>query len=975
MSTAPNPYPGLRSFEPHEADRFFGRDQAIGEVLRKLRRHRLVAITGSSGSGKSSLIKAGVLPRLQRGFRIGTNDAWHITQLRPGADPIRSLAQALTPADASDSVIRQHMLRAALARGSQSLIAVIKQIGFAGNHLVLVDQFEELFRLSAEDNKDIRSAFVQLLLSAAAQHTVPIHIIITMRADFLGDCAQYRGLTTVINNGLFITPRMERDERRQVIEGPARAAGLELSPLLVQTVLNEWIDDQDQLPILQHALMRTCEWWQKNPAGPIEVEHYRAIGGMRQALDRQGDEALQHLTEPQRQLASKLFKRLTVKGRDNRERRTPCSVADLRQSAQSDGQSVRQVLNQFRQQGLSFLLPGPTQPLDDKTIIDISHESLMRVWRTLRHWVEEEAEAARQLRLLAERAERYRAGEDSRLAQPALQIFVGWRQRQHPNEAWGRRYRHDYQQALAFLEESEQNAEEAARAEAEAGRQALAQAQRLARARRWMTWMASACTALALVVLVQVWQMSEGHRRSERAMYAKQEAAAAILHLKDNNDPTPALQQALKATAQVNSIAVHTSEKSATVDALNRCVQAARRRIIYHGGQQQRPMAAAFRIDSNRVETLYANGVSVSWNLRDGTHTSTRLRPAGEAQVILAQAHPDKGWVSIWNDNQLYIDEHHHDIGETPRSLATNANASHIFLGMHDGGIQVFSSVAFIDNWQAFPKHETIESLGCLPDGTILAGSQTGDLRLIDATGTSRLQSDGAHQSAVHVLLPLSNNHQFVSAGYDGHIKLWSRQNDSLTVIHDYHRPQRLISQLVELPSNRGALIASHSWNQDLRVWDLHRDDLVVSTVGPSYPQSMLVDLKDDNIAAIGADGSLQVQRLRLIDAIDTNRFNVGYALDAANQRYASYDATAQKLLVKNYTDGLDGEPLATFTGCGEINFLDLLANRPTIRYRFEDDAQTLLVRIGRQQFRFILDADRLRQQAKALLAAKETVP
>ena len=266
-----NPFPGLRPFEFHENHLFFGRDTQTDELLRRLRLNRFLAVIGSSGSGKSSLVRAGLLPDLCGGFMVKAGSSWRITVCRPGDDPVHNLAVKLSGADVlgapeRDATVQTGILEMTLRRSALGLVEVVRETRMAQteNLLVVVDQFEELFRFKPASSgvhpEDEPAAFVKLLLNAARQDQLPIYIVITMRSDYLGDCAQFRDLPETINEGMYLIPRMTRDQRREAITGPVAVGGGQIAPRLVNRLLNDVTENPDQLPILQHALMRTWDF-------------------------------------------------------------------------------------------------------------------------------------------------------------------------------------------------------------------------------------------------------------------------------------------------------------------------------------------------------------------------------------------------------------------------------------------------------------------------------------------------------------------------------------------------------------------------------------------------------------------------------------------------------------------------------------------------------------------------------------------
>src|SRR5262249_11479847 len=433
-----NPFPGLRPFEIEETNLFFGRDGQSDALLERLRRTRFLAVVGTSGSGKSSLIRAGLLPALYGGLMGGAGSNWRIAILRPGHDPIGNLAWALGGPDVfgagEPSEIQNTLIETTLRRGSLGLVDAAQQGRMEAheNLLVVVDQFEELFRFKdarkGHGSEEDPAAFVKLLL-AAVRGELPIYVVLTMRSDFLGDCAQFLGLPEAINDGQYLIPRMSRDERRAAITGPVAVAGAAISLPLVGRLLNDVGDNPDQLPILQHALMRTWDYRaaHRRNGEPLGLEHYEAIGTMSEALSLHDDEAFAELpNEGAGSIAERMFKRLTEKGADNREIRRPTPLVEICGITEAAEDEVVAVINVFRQPGRSFLMPAAGAALEGETVIDISHESLIRNWKRLQKWVDEESQSARVYRRLAEAAVLHREGHESLLQDPALQIALDW---------------------------------------------------------------------------------------------------------------------------------------------------------------------------------------------------------------------------------------------------------------------------------------------------------------------------------------------------------------------------------------------------------------------------------------------------------------------------------------------------------------------------------------------------------------------
>src|SRR5262245_10843068 len=327
-SQRPNPFPGLRPFRSDEHHLFFGREEQTAALLQLLRTNRFLAVVGTSGSGKSSLVRAGMIAELHGGTMTRAGSTWEVMILRPGGSPIENLARAFVDADLYDSRDPSTLPRllATLNRSRFGLAEAMKQSELFGpgmNLLVVVDQFEELFRFRQQgaDSEETAAAFVNLLLTASEQAECPIYVTITMRSDYLGDCSEIPGLAEAVNDGEYLIPRLQRDQKRDAIEKPIGVGGAKVSPLLVQRLLNDVGDDPEQLPVMQHALMRMWDAWSAgdDQHRPIDFDHFEVTGGLGAALSNHADEIYDSLPgEGHRSACEKVFKTLTVKGDDNR---------------------------------------------------------------------------------------------------------------------------------------------------------------------------------------------------------------------------------------------------------------------------------------------------------------------------------------------------------------------------------------------------------------------------------------------------------------------------------------------------------------------------------------------------------------------------------------------------------------------------------------------------------------------------------
>jgi tetratricopeptide (TPR) repeat protein len=521
-----NPFPGLRPFEADEDHLFFGREKEIDELLRRLRLCRFLSIIGTSGSGKSSLVRSGLIPSLYGGFMVNTSPGWRIAIMRPGEDPVRHLAAALNSPDVIGTTgeletTNRVLLEATLQRGTRGLVEAVRQARVLSddNLLIVVDQFEELFRFrrnsQRENSRNEAAAFVKLLLEATSQEEIPIYVVITMRSDFIGDCMDFVGLPEAVNSGSYLVPRMSRDELRSAITGPVAVGGGSIAQRLVLRLLNDIGDDYDQLPILQHSLMRTWDHWaQRSPSTPaIDIEDYESIGTFRHALSIHAEEAYEETgTDDAKKTTEQIFKALTDTFSDNRGIRRPTSIADLTAICETSEADIIRIVEIFRRPGRSFLMPPADVSLEGQSIVDLSHESLMRCWTRLVGWTAQEKVSAEIYDRLSDAAKWCEEGRAGLWRNPELEVGQKWVRENRPTAAWAQRYNSDFARTMTFLDRSE------------AERQRLSDETKRERLKklRQTQWAAGILGSLFLVALfLAYFALRQTHRAEENLQYAR----------------------------------------------------------------------------------------------------------------------------------------------------------------------------------------------------------------------------------------------------------------------------------------------------------------------------------------------------------------------------------------------------------------------------------------------------------------------
>ena len=476
-----NPFPGLKPFTLEDSHLFFGREGQVEDILIKLIDKGFVTAMGASGTGKSSLIDCGLKPILYGGFMTKMASSWTIITARISDSPIDNLAEQFLQNNPNydqygeeEKLFHKTIINSILKSSVDGLVELSKQyIRDTGNNLLIyIDQFEELFTSNTDDvSKDIdneTTMYVNLLLQLVKEKKNSVYILLNMCSDHIGDCAKYTGLTQMINASNYLVPQMTRFQLKIAIEGPITVGGGSISDKLVKRLLHDVGDNQESLPLLQHALMRTWDYWaeNKNEEEVIDVRHYNAIGQISHALSQHAEEVYEELSVEEKSISTILFKSITQKKSIDFKARSPMCLSTIAEIASVSEQELIEVIEKFRTPERTMLLPNPTIRLDGKSIVEISHESLMQIWVRLKNWIEEEHESAQMYKRLSEAAAMYQIGKAGLWKPPDLHLALNWHKKHKPTRFWGQRYNEAFERAIVFLDtsritfEAEQNNQE-----------------------------------------------------------------------------------------------------------------------------------------------------------------------------------------------------------------------------------------------------------------------------------------------------------------------------------------------------------------------------------------------------------------------------------------------------------------------------------------------------------------------------------
>jgi WD domain, G-beta repeat len=831
------PYPGLRSFRRDETHIFFGREDVTNRMVARLAAHRFLTVTGASGCGKSSLVHTGLLDALDRGLLATAGSDWRIAEFRPGRAPLAALAAALTEIGGSTAEHENLRVEATLARGPLGVVEWLEGTALSTrtNLLLLVDQFEEIFRFRRGTTGNDIDAFVALLLASAEQARRPIYVVLTMRSDFLGECAQFNGLAEAINDGQFLTPRLKREQCQSAIERPATVFGGRVEPLLVTRLLNDMGTGSDQLPLIQHALMRL---WRMAAArlegGPplLRLEDYEKIGGiggnagavppagtagtadaagaaadaladgsrLNSALSAHADEILAELSAPQQRLTAILFRALTEsEGAGGRDVRHPLTLAEAAAVAGVPVAELLPVVEAFRAPGRNLLTPPGSVPLRPDTVIDITHESLIRQWGRLRNWVQEEYRAAETYRYIETNAKLRKKGHAALLSMPFLGVALAWRKAQAPNAAWASRYGDSFQLAMDYLARSE-------------------------RRRHLRMRLPLAAAALAAVVALAIAAYaSVSSRRFAQAQI--DQLRQSFLHYAKQSG----LMFSLANSGPVSAVAFAPDGKSIACGSLDKTVKiwgAEDGKLWATMSSLGGVSSMAFTPNGNEIVSGDVNG-SVAISAADGSGTVRTLAPQS---VYAWQTVP-----AIW-------------------SIAVSPDGARIAGGGADGTITIWNAATGGLLSTLHGDTDVITALVYSRDGkTIFSASRDGTVRAWDSAAGKMLRVLSGRSGQLYAMAVSPDGKQIAAGGSGGTILIWDAATGD--VAHTLTSTSNSISAVSYSPDGRWLAAAGNS--SQIEIWDPDSGQVLRSLFGQSSGIRALAFSPDGSLLASGGDDKL----------------------------------------------------------------------------------------------------------------------
>lgn len=624
------PYKGLNYFDEADADLFVGREALTSKLTERLLSltqnwsntpSRFLAVVGASGSGKSSLVRAGLVPSL----RWNQNSSeWDIRILTPTANPLASLAESL----GQDSLTEE------MLNSTQGLSRFANQ---ENPLLLVIDQFEETFTLCRSEEE--RTAFINNLLTTASDPNGKVAVVITLRADFYAHCANYVQLREALATQQEYIGAMNEDEMRRAIEEPARRGRWEFEPGLVDLLLHDVGREPGALPLLSHALMET---WQRRRARMMTLSGYASSGGVRGAISETAESVfVDQFTPEERAIARRIFLRLTELSEET-------SASDTRRRA-SFNELILKPEEAATTQHVLKTLADARLIITSEDSAEVAHEALIREWHTLRTWLEENREGLRLHRHLTDSAQEWQVSNresdilyrGARLAQ-AVEWASSHQEEMNDLEREFLAESRTHAEREAIEKETRRQRElEAAQKLAEVeGKRAEEQEQAASQLRKRALYLRIAFLAAILLAVTAVFFGIQSQNAS-RVAASRELTAAALNNLE--SDPERSILLAMEA--------LNSAETIEAEDALHQAVLASRIRLVIPAHAPGTPISVDFSPDGTRIVTASNDETANVWDVETGQRLLSlpghfaQFSPNGKTIVTVVA----DGTVTLWD--------------------------------------------------------------------------------------------------------------------------------------------------------------------------------------------------------------------------------------------------------------------------------------------------------------------------------------
>ena len=849
-TSAEYPFPGLRPFDYDDREYFFGREREVSALYRLIDFSTFIAVIGSSGSGKSSLVRAGLRPILEREKDKGRR-SWRIAMMHPGTNPAAELADALatlTPSRASEQILDE------LQNSKLGLAGIRRTLTELGDDPVflVVDQFEELFRYAAGGGASIRTReaeplrreraahFVELLLEATRRRSSNIFVLITMRSDFIGDCAQFAYLPEAVSATQYLVPGLSYSQREEIICKPIEKAakeigGASIEPELVNRLLNDAGDEIDQLPVLQHCLARL--WEKSAPSHRLTLPLYFEVGEIEGALSKHADELMGGDALRGKELAvEQVFRALSEVDREGRATRRPIPFQQLEDETGAPQADVLAVVDRFRADDCCFLAvsKGDVKPA---TIIDVGHEALLRKWKKISRtpeeatlekcpvgWLWVEKQDGNTYEWLLDVAA---AKEGATLPPDQVDDRLKWWHEKPRTAEWARRYCGGLDGGIHRVEQL--FSDSIKKREDDRAKDAKAEHDRVVRRRQAVALLILLPLTFAAVGSAMLWQALSYNIKTAKDAKAimQMEGINAGLHSK-NNELAYVAHTDLMKEKQYYGWALQLQQKTQQQDTAIKGKNAALR------AQKQKLQTTAHQLltQNDKLHSeIHRETVATATTFFENGITALEQGDAADAEVFLAAAYrkdPNNGAASVLlasardqvESREGKISFYRERSPIISATYTTNSRDPIFAAGQASGTTTLWGPNG--NRLPSFTESDAVTALAFDPSGDVLAaGSRNGSLVLHFLTEHKKVILSG-HRDRINAIAFSPSGHSLATTSMDGSVKLWSANGQ---LLHSFDLPQDAqgfpaLGYVVKFTPDGSKLLACT--NEALEVWELH---------------------------------------------------------------------------------------------------------------------------------------------------------